>query len=68
MIELSEVRFRWHRDAALVLDIPKFEVKAGERIFLEGPSGCGKTTLLNVLGGVVVPENGSVKVNGTEIT
>ena len=68
MIELSEVRFRWHHDAALVLDIPKFEVKAGERIFLEGPSGCGKTTLLNVLGGVVVPENGSVKVNGTEIT
>ena len=68
MIELNEVRFRWHRAAPLVLEIPKFKVEAGERIFLEGPSGCGKTTLLNVLGGVVVPEIGSVKVTGTEFT
>ena len=68
MIELNDIRFRWHREAPLVLEMPKFKVEAGERIFLEGPSGCGKTTLLNLLGGVVVPEIGSVKVNGAEFT
>ena len=68
MIEMSEVRFRWHRLTPPILDIPEFKVSAGERVFLEGPSGCGKTTLLNILGGVVLPEKGSVKVNGAELT
>ena len=67
MIELSDVRFRWHRDAPLVLDIPAFEVRAGERVFLEGPSGSGKTTLLNILGGVTVPETGHVTVNDVRL-
>ena len=67
MIELSDVRFRWHRNAPLVLDIPAFEVRAGERVFLKGPSGSGKTTLLNILGGVTVPETGHVAVNGVRL-
>ena len=67
MIELRDVRFRWHRDAPLILDIPVFEVRAGERVFLEGPSGSGKTTLLNILGGVTVPETGRVTVNGVRL-
>ena len=68
MIELSDLRFRWHRDAQLVLNIRAFEVRAGERIFLEGASGSGKTTLLNILGGVTVPESGCATINGTHIS
>ena len=68
MIELSDLRFRWHRDAQLVLNIQAFEVRAGERIFLEGASGSGKTTLLNILGGVTVPESGRATINGTHIS
>ena len=67
MIELSDVRFRWRRDAPLVLDIPAFKIRAGEHVFLEGPSGSGKTTLLNILGGVTVPETGHVTVNGVRL-
>ena len=68
MIELSNVRFRWGRDTPLVLNIKKFQVNMGERVFLQGPSGSGKTTLLNMLGGVALPETGTVRVNGTDLT
>ncbi len=37
------------------------EVRAGERIALLGPNGAGKTTLLRVIGGVLVPDAGSVR-------
>jgi len=33
-----------------------------------GPSGCGKTTLLNIIGCLDSPTNGSVFINGVEIT
>ena len=68
MIELSDVRFRWHRNAPLVLDVPKLKIEEGERVFLEGPSGSGKTTLLNLLGGIVLPEEGYIEVSGTDLT
>jgi putative ABC transport system ATP-binding protein len=67
MIHLSNIRFAWHKGNPPVLDIPAFDVADGERVFLAGPSGSGKTTLLSLLGGVVVPESGAVRIMGTDI-
>lgn len=44
------------------------EIGAGEYIALLGPSGCGKTTLLNVLGGFVVPDAGQVLIGARDMT
>ena len=66
-IALQDILFRWHRRSAPVLDIPAFRVEAGERVFLEGPSGSGKTTLLGLLGGISVPERGSLRVLGRDL-
>lgn len=61
-IDIAGLIFRWPRQDAPCLDIPRFTVRKGERIFLQGPSGSGKTTLLNVLGGVLSPEQGQVQL------
>jgi ABC-type Fe3+/spermidine/putrescine transport system ATPase subunit len=39
-------------------------VEQGERIVLFGPSGCGKTTLLRMLAGFAVPDQGAVLIQG----
>jgi putative ABC transport system ATP-binding protein len=62
-IELENVRFAWPGGPAL-LDIAHLRVARGERVFLRGPSGSGKSTLLGLIGGVLAPDEGSVRVLG----
>ncbi len=40
------------------------EVRAGDRIAVMGPNGAGKTTLLRLMGGLFLPTQGDVIVNG----
>ncbi len=42
-----------------------FEVKGGEIVCLIGPSGCGKSTLLGIIGGLIAPTSGEVRLRGT---
>ena len=43
-------------------------VEPGEFVAFAGPSGSGKTTLLNLVGGLTRPTNGSVQIDGQELT
>ena len=43
-------------------------VRKGEVLAIEGPSGSGKSTLLGLLAGFDSPTNGSIKIDGEEIT
>jgi putative ABC transport system ATP-binding protein len=45
-----------------------FTVPSGALVALIGRSGSGKTTLLNCVGGLDRPTNGSILVNGTDVT
>ena len=63
-VELRGVVFRWQDDDAFVLELPALTLAAGERLFVHGPSGSGKSTLLNLIGGVVQPERGEVRLLG----
>jgi putative ABC transport system ATP-binding protein len=42
-------------------------ISAGETAYLTGPSGSGKTTLLSILGCILTPDAGSVRVLGEEV-
>lgn len=44
------------------------DVSQGEFVTLLGPSGCGKTTTLNIIGGFLKAESGSVILDGQDIT
>lgn len=42
-------------------------VEAGDRVLVMGPSGSGKTTLLSMLGGLLTPSSGLVRLGGEDL-
>jgi putative ABC transport system ATP-binding protein len=49
------------------LDGVDLSVARGEVVAVMGPSGCGKSTLLHVLSGVLIPDEGSVCLDGQRL-
>lgn len=47
-----------------ILDGLSFDVYEGEFLCILGPSGSGKTTLLRVLGGLMLPTSGTIRIAG----
>lgn len=45
-----------------------FQLEKGELVSFLGPSGCGKTTLLNLIGGFVKNDSGSIYLEDKDIT
>lgn len=65
-LELTGVRKMYDEDNGVKhIDLA---VEKGMLLTLLGPSGCGKTTLLNLLGGFLKPDVGSIFLDGQEIT
>ena len=50
------------------LDNIDLSIGKGEFVVILGPSGAGKSTLLNLIGGMDTPTNGSIKIDGEEIS
>ena len=50
------------------LDRVDLEIARGELVALLGPSGCGKTTLLRLIAGLEVPDEGQVHFDGADVT
>ena len=63
--------WRWlplGREQVQILKDVSFTVTSGEFVALVGPSGSGKSTLLGVIAGLDRPNQGSVLVDGVDIT
>jgi putative ABC transport system ATP-binding protein len=54
--------------AMRALDKVTLDLHAGELALLVGPSGSGKTTLLSIMGCILRPTSGSLRVLGDEVT
>jgi NitT/TauT family transport system ATP-binding protein len=50
--------------AVPVLNAVSLDIAPGEFVTVLGPSGCGKTTLLRLINGLLLPDSGSILVNG----
>jgi ABC-2 type transport system ATP-binding protein len=49
------------------LDGVSLEIKSGQITGLLGPNGAGKSTLMKIITGSLIPEEGSVTVNGVDV-
>jgi osmoprotectant transport system ATP-binding protein len=63
MLQLNGISKRYGKAAAL--DRVSLEIARGETTVLIGPSGCGKSTLLRTLIGLIAPDSGTVRFDGT---
>jgi ABC-type bacteriocin/lantibiotic exporter with double-glycine peptidase domain len=63
-LEMEDVWFRYHREAAWVLKGLDLKVDAGASHWLQWPSGAGKSTVLRLMAGLLEPERGQVRIGG----
>jgi ABC-type nitrate/sulfonate/bicarbonate transport system ATPase subunit len=59
-VEVVSRVFRTRRGEVAALSGVSMSARAGEIVAVVGPSGCGKTTLLELICGLQVPDNGAV--------
>ncbi len=69
-ISLDHVVKRYQMGEVVITAVSdiSFEVEKGEFCVIVGPSGAGKTTVLNILGGMDQCDEGSILVDGQEVS
>lgn len=69
-LQVAGLTKRYGSGAAQVVAVKgvSLEVAPGEVVLIMGPSGSGKTTLLSMLGALLRPSEGSIRLNGTVLT
>ena len=73
MLELNRVTKRFNltgakEDTRVALDNISLQIKPGEFITIIGGNGSGKSTTLNVVSGSLTPDQGTITLNGVDIT
>lgn len=70
MIKLTGINkiYRTNEIETLALENVNLDVAKGEFVSIMGPSGCGKSTLLNIMGLLDNPSNGTIEINGTNLS
>src|SRR5688500_19168884 len=70
LVEVRNVSKIYHLGGEEIraLDRVDLDIDAGEFISIIGPSGSGKSTLMHILGCLDSPSEGSIRLDGTEIS
>ncbi|CZF86642.1 ABC transporter ATP-binding protein [Grimontia marina] len=65
-VSFDNIAKRWNGQLGvenISIDIPE-----GTFVALLGPSGCGKSTTLRLLAGLEIPDEGAIRIEGTDVT
>ncbi|KGL42079.1 ABC transporter ATP-binding protein [Listeria sp. FSL L7-1582] len=68
-VEMDQIYKRYQLGEKIVTanDGITFQIEQGEFVIIVGPSGAGKSTVLNILGGMDMSDEGHVYIDGTDI-
>ncbi|MTK63573.1 MAG: ATP-binding cassette domain-containing protein, partial [Methanobacterium sp.] len=64
IIEIKDLKKGYDNGKIKALNGMNLNVKKGEFISIMGPSGSGKSSLLNMIGGLAVADEGTINVSG----
>jgi putative ABC transport system ATP-binding protein len=65
MLDIDQLSYRYN--ATPVLEVDAFHLASGEHAILLGASGCGKSTLLHLIAAILNPQQGVLRVAGTDV-
>lgn len=70
LLSFQDIGMSYHtlRGEIPALSHINFYVKEGEFVSLVGPSGCGKSTILNLIAGLLRPEEGTITIGGQPLS
>ena len=70
IIEIKNVTKQYHKGGETITPLAgvSLNIEEGEFISLMGSSGTGKSTLLNLIASIDKPDDGSIVIDGTDIT
>lgn len=63
-VEMEDVWFRYAAESPWIVRGYSMRFEAGQKHLVTGPSGFGKSTILRMLAGLYLPEEGSISVGG----
>lgn len=67
-IKILHLHKYYQKEDKIAVDDFSLDIEQNERIVIVGPSGCGKTTLLHMLAGILPSDQGSIFMDGKDIT
>jgi ABC-type multidrug transport system fused ATPase/permease subunit len=65
-IELRDVSFCYPGKTKPAVDCVSLTINKGQVVALVGPSGAGKTTLIDLILGIIEPDEGSITISGLD--
>jgi ATP-binding cassette, subfamily B, bacterial PglK len=63
-LKMNQISFSYKSKNSNVLNDLSFEVKSGEHIVIVGATGSGKSTIIDIILGLLEPDEGHIELNG----